>query len=78
AQGRVQRFWQGRTAPPGARPAWLVLGALAVALEDRGEAPPRTAAEAFARIARDTEALQGLTYEALGTAGAPVREAAPA
>ena len=78
AQGRVQRFWQGLTPPPGARPAWLVLGALAVALEDRDEAPPRTAADAFARIARDTEALQGLTYDDLGTAGASVREGATA
>ena len=78
AQGRVQRFWQGLTPPLGARPAWLVLGALAVALEDRGEAPPRTAAEAFSRIVRDTEALQGLTYEDLDTSGSPLREGAPA
>ncbi|MDH3225203.1 MAG: 2Fe-2S iron-sulfur cluster-binding protein, partial [Gemmatimonadota bacterium] len=78
AQGRVQRFWQGLQAPLGARPAWLVLGALAVALEGRGEAAPQTAAQAFARVARDTDALSGMTYETLGTAGAQVAEGAPA
>lgn len=70
AQGRVQRFWQGLRPPEGARPAWLIFGAVAAALEGRDEAPPRTAAEAFARLSSQTDAFGELTYDEIGTQGA--------
>ena len=72
-QGRVQRFWQGLQAPGSARPAWLVLGALVGAL--RGNGTPASAAEAFERIAGEHAALAGLTWEAIGTAGARLEAA---
>jgi len=68
AQGRVQRFQQGLRPPESARPAWLVLGALAAAL--RGEETPGSAPEAFARMADAHAAFEGLTWEAVGDGGA--------
>ena len=74
-QGRVQRYWQGLQAPGRARPAWLVLGALAGALT--GDGTPASAAEAFGRLARDHEAFAAVAWEAVGAAGV-VLEAAHA
>lgn len=69
---RVQRFWPGLQAPGAARPAWLVLGALAAEL--KGSAPATTAAEAFAHWVASNDAFAGLDYHALGTRGALVNE----
>ncbi len=69
-QGRVQRFRPGMRAPGEARPAWLALGALMAALQG-ADAPPASAAAAFAAAARRHRALSGLSYEALGSLGAP-------
>ena len=65
---RVQRFWPALEPPGAARPAWLVLGALLA--ERAGEAAPTRAEVAFERIG----AFEGLTYERVGTGGAPVGE----
>ena len=73
AQGRVQRFWQGLRPPGSARPAWLVLGALVAALE--GGETPASAADAFAVLAGDNAAFGGLSYDAVGTAGAVLESA---
>ena len=67
AQGRVQRFWQALRAPGSARPAWLVLGALAAALD--GGDTPASAADAFAQLADEHAAFSGLNHERIGTAG---------
>ncbi|MDX1567748.1 MAG: molybdopterin-dependent oxidoreductase, partial [Longimicrobiales bacterium] len=77
--GRVQRFWPGLQAPGAARPAWLILHALAAELEREGDgaparAVPATAGEAFRLLAEEVPELSGLTYEFLGTKGAPVNE----
>lgn len=66
--GRVQRFHPALRPPGAARPAWLVLGALAAGL--RGGAVPRTAAEAFSALAELSPRFDGLSYEALGRNGA--------
>ncbi|MEX2466550.1 MAG: molybdopterin-dependent oxidoreductase, partial [Gemmatimonadota bacterium] len=71
--GRVQRFWPGLKAPGMARPAWLILGALAAAL-GRAPGPVRTAAEAFSTFAASVPAFEGLTYDDIGTRGAVVNE----
>jgi NADH-quinone oxidoreductase subunit G len=71
-QGRVQRFWPALEGPGMARPAWLVLGALAA--EVNGAAGPRSAAEAFSFLARAVPAFAGLTYEDLGSRGAVINE----
>src|SRR5690606_38400742 len=68
--GRVQRFWPALRAPGIARPAWFVLGAVGAELVDG--AAPRSAAEAFAAMARVIPAFEGLDYATLGTTGAPV------
>lgn len=74
AQGRVQRFQQALRPPATARPAWLVLGALAAAL---GSGRPHARADAaFASLAADHPSFAGLEYDALGLAGSPL--AAPA
>jgi len=75
-EGRVQRFWPALRAPGMARPAWLVLGALDAELT--GEAPPTTAAQAFAVLSQAVTAFEGLTYEELGARGAPVKAPAQA
>ena len=73
AQGRVQRFWQGLQPPGSARPAWLVLGALVAALE--GGETPASAADAFAALAAEEAAFAGLSYDAIGSAGAALETA---
>lgn len=65
---RVQRFWPALEPPGAARPGWLVLGALLA--ERAGEAAPTRAEVAFERIG----AFEGLTYERVGTGGAPIGE----
>jgi NADH-quinone oxidoreductase subunit G len=65
---RVQRYSQARTAPGMARPAWWVLSELEAEL-GRGS-PVVSAAEAFAILAAEEPAFAGLSYAALGTAGA--------
>ena len=74
-QGRVQRFWQALRAPGAARPAWLVLGALAAALDGARPAPAR-AADAFAALAGRHPAFAGLDYETVGASGAALAETA--
>jgi len=71
--GRVQRYRQGLQAPGAARPAWLILEALAADLAGR-ETAPTTAEEAFAVLSGRVEAFAGLTYEAIGDRGAVVNE----
>ena len=68
AQGRVQRFWQGLQAPGSARPAWLVLGALAAALT--GGNTPGGATDVLSQLAAAHPAFAGLTYDEIGTSGA--------
>ena len=69
---RVQRFWPGLQAPGAARPAWLVLGALAAELTDSEVAT--TAAAAFTRWVASHDAFAGLEYTSLGTRGAVLNE----
>ena len=76
AQGRVQRFWAGVNPPAGARPAWLAFGALAAAMAGEGGEGPRTAAEAFARVAERTGALSDLRYDALDPTGVVITDGA--
>ena len=71
AQGRVQRYWQGLQSPGSARPAWLVLGALAAALG--GQGTPATAADVFAVLVAAHPAFGGLDWDALGDKGAALR-----
>jgi NADH-quinone oxidoreductase subunit G len=71
-QGRVQRFWQGLTAPGAARPGWFILGALLAELKELEV--PMGADEAFAQVAEATPAFGGITYRDLGNVGAPVNE----
>ncbi len=73
-EGRVQRFWPGLQAPGAARPAWLVLGALAGAISEH-EAPIR-ADEAFQTLRSRSTLFEGLSYESLGTRGARAGEPA--
>ncbi len=70
--GRVQRFWPGLQAPGAARPAWLVLGAVASELTEAE--PANTAAEAFSRWVASNEPFAGLDYASLGTRGASMNE----
>jgi NADH-quinone oxidoreductase subunit G len=67
---RVQRYFQAKTAPGMARPAWWVLGELLAQL-DRGD-PLGSAAEAF------EQAFEGLTYADLGYRGAVLGKGSPA
>ena len=71
AQGRVQRYLQGLQAPGSARPAWLVLGALAAALG--GEGTPASAADVFAGLVAAHPAFAGMTHDALGDLGAALQ-----
>ncbi len=72
--GRVQRYFQAKSAPGMARPAWWVLSGLVATLGDQGGGPVGTAAEAFDRMAASVDAFRGLSYSQLGFAG----RAAPA
>ena len=69
---RVQRFSPALEPSGMARPAWLILGALAAELNN-GDAP-RSAADAFSGLARRVEAFAGLTYQDIGIRGAVVNE----
>lgn len=71
-EGRVQRFHPGLEGPGMARPAWLILGALASERTERATA--RSAAEAFATLSAEVSAFAGLTYDDIGTRGAVVNE----
>ncbi len=66
--GRVQRYFQARSGPSMARPAWWVLGEL-LAETGLGDAPVSTE-EAFALMAENEAAFAGLSYEQLGFRGA--------
>ena len=74
-EGRVQRFWPGLQPPGMARPAWMILGALAGELG--GTAPPRSAADAFTAMGSRVPAFGGITYADLGIRGAVVNETVP-
>lgn len=76
-QRRVQRFWPGLRAPGEARPAWLILEALLAALRG-GQGAPTDAAAAFSRLVAERAAFAGLSYEEIGSAGAPLPEFAEA
>ncbi|MEJ2538630.1 MAG: 2Fe-2S iron-sulfur cluster-binding protein [Gemmatimonadota bacterium] len=69
---RVQRFWPGLQAPGDARPAWLILGALASELS--GDPAVTTAAQAFDRMVSMHEPFAGLQFATLGTRGAVLNE----
>ena len=69
---RVQRFAQAMDAPGMARPAWLVLGALAA--EKGGGEAPRSAADAFAALSQSVSAFAGITWDDVGTRGALLNE----
>ncbi|TVP80404.1 MAG: hypothetical protein EA352_00100 [Gemmatimonadales bacterium] len=71
-EGRVQRFWPGLQAPGAARPAWLVLGALAAARSD-GQAPT-SPEEAFGLAGELAGEFSGLSFDHLGVRGALVNE----
>src|SRR5204863_13983 len=58
--GRVQRYFQAKSAPGMARPAWWVLSGLVATLGDQGGGPVGTAAEAFDRMAASVDAFRGL------------------
>lgn len=71
-RGRVQRFFQARSAPGLARPSVLVLGDLLAAL---GDGPGYwTAEQAFTALAAEHPAFAGLRYDTLGMSGAPMAE----
>jgi predicted molibdopterin-dependent oxidoreductase YjgC len=76
--GRVQRYFQAKSAPGMARPAWWVLSELLATLQDQGGGHVGTAAEAFDRLAASVAAFHGLSYAQLGFAGAPTPAAATA
>jgi len=71
-EGRVQRFWPALEAPGMARPAWLILGALAA--DRAGSAVTRSAAEAFSALGSAVGAFSGISYDDIGTRGAVVNE----
>ena len=73
---RVQRYFQAKSAPGMARPAWWIAAeAIQVA---GGGAAPASAAEAFAALAGSAPALAGLSYADLGHTGRVVTPAATA
>src|SRR5205814_10709113 len=75
--GRAQRYFQAKSAPGMARPAWWVLSELVATLGDHGDGHVGTAAQAFDRVAASVPAFHGLSYAELGFAGAATL-AAPA
>jgi NADH-quinone oxidoreductase subunit G len=64
---RVQRFFEAKSAPGMARPAWWI-AAEATHLV-RGGPVPATAADAFVALGAAIPALAGLTYQDLGHTG---------
>ncbi len=71
-EGRVQRFHAALTPPGMARPAWLILGALAS--EKSGADLARSAADAFAALGSTVGAFGGISYDDIGTRGAVINE----
>jgi len=67
--GRVQRYFQAKSAPGMARPAWWVFSEL-VATLGGSSGHVGTAAEAFDRLAASVDGFRGLSYAQLGFAGA--------
>ena len=65
---RVQRYFQARSAPGMARPAWWILGEILGALGSGGQFS--SAEEAFVLLAQTEAPFKGLSYKALGVAGA--------
>ncbi|PYO63037.1 MAG: hypothetical protein DMD70_04725 [Gemmatimonadetes bacterium] len=74
--GRVQRYFQAKSAPGMTRPAWWVFSELVATLDGAHDGRVGTAAEAFDRLAASVEAFHGLSYAQLGFAGAPAPTAA--
>ena len=74
--GRVQRYFQARSGPGMARPAWWALGELRAAL-GRGD-PLASSADAFALLAAEVEEFGGLTCDGLGLHGAVLGASVPA
>jgi len=72
----VQRYFQAKSAPGMARPAWWVFSELVTALSGGPGGHVGTAAEAFDRLAASVEAFRGLSYAQLGFGGAPTPVAA--
>jgi NADH-quinone oxidoreductase subunit G len=75
--GRVQRYNQAKSQPGMARPAWWVAGEVIAGPGPDADAPA-SAAQAFAILGRQVEALGGLSYGDLGFTGRvlPVVESA--
>jgi NADH-quinone oxidoreductase subunit G len=73
---RVQRYLQAKPGPGMARPAWWILGELAVEL-GLGD-PLGSADEAFDELVEATHAFRGLSYRQLGVRGAVLPEGAGA
>jgi len=69
--GRVQRFWQSVSLYGESRPAWRVFGDIDAALS--GNAAPRTASEAFDRLAAEVTSFSGLSYGVIGDQGSWLR-----
>jgi NADH-quinone oxidoreductase subunit G len=64
--GRVQRYFQAKSAPGMARPAWWALGEL---LDAPAADRPDSAAAAFDLLAGTVEGFAGLSYATLGSTG---------
>jgi NADH-quinone oxidoreductase subunit G len=65
--GRVQRYWQARSAPGMARPAWWVAAELRSIRT--GRPAPANADAAFAALAASVPAFAGMSYADLGFTG---------
>ncbi len=70
--GRAQRLRPGSDGPEGAAAAWEIL----IGLSHRiGKPFPwRTPAQTFAAVANEYPAFAGLSYQAIGTLGAPIAD----
>lgn len=69
--GRVQRYFQAKSAPGMARPAWWVLGQL---LQETGAGEPvMSAAEVFDLLAAEEPAFAGLSYARIGLKGCLIK-----
>ena len=69
--GRVQRFWQSVSLYAESRPGWRVFGDIDAVLSE--QAAPRTASEAFNRLAADVASFTGLSYATIGDQGSWLR-----
>jgi NADH-quinone oxidoreductase subunit G len=65
---RVQRFYQAKSQPGMARPAWWIAAEL-VSRNEPGSTAPSTAAEAFELLGERWPTFAGLTYRDLGYTG---------